>query len=470
MLINNGWLMKISRSKSIFAIISGILCSVTSVSYAQSLSLKDAMGIMNKENSMLKAMEKQEEMHDFQWKAMKGLRSPSIKAFGLGIYTDRSLGLDFNGLRNGIGNFMHLPNPDVLGNWSMDFNKRDMAMGGVMLTWPIFTGGKINAAVNAGRIESEIGKKDLENTQNKLITELVQRYYLVKLAEKALVVRKDVLNGMEKHLNDAIKLEENGMIAPVQRMAADVAVSEAKREFEAATKDASLSRLALANTMEVDEVTDDLVTEFFIAPNLESLDYYQNSAVNNYPELQKLVLQKQLAEEGVKVKKSAYYPTIVVFGQSVLIHNNPISGLDLLYNNNKPWTIGVGVSYTLFEGFKNKNEIRAAKAMKQSVELFEEKANADIKMLIAKLYQDIEKQEEQITNLSTQEALATEFLRVRNKAFIEGFATSTEVVDAELALSIVKLKKLQAHFDYVTNLATLFEFAGLSNEFIQYTK
>ncbi len=462
--------MKVMNSKSIFSIISGILCSVSTVSYAQSLTLESAMSIMNKENSLLKAMEKQEEVHQFQWNAMKGLRSPSVKAFGMGLYTDRSLGLDFNGLKSGLGNFIHLPNPDVLGDWSVDFNKRDMVFGGVMLTWPIFTGGKINAAVNAGRIESEIGKKNVENTQNKLITELVQRYYLVKLAEKALDVRNEVLKGMEKHQSDAIKLEENGMIAPVQRMATDVAVSEAKREFEAATKDASLSRLALANTMEVEEVKDNLITDFFLAPNLESLSYYQTSAINNYPELQKLVLQKQLAEEGVKAKKASYYPTVVAFGQSILAHNNPISGLDILYNNNKPWTIGVGVSYTLFEGFKNKNEIRAAKAMKQSVELFEEKANSDIKTLIAKLYQDIEKQEEQITNLTTQENLAKEFLRVRNKAFIEGFSTSTDVVDAELALSVVKLKKLQAHFDYVTNLATLLEFAGLSNEFIQYTK
>jgi len=59
---------------------------------------------------------------------------------------------------------------------------------------------------------------------------------------------------------------------------------------------------------------------------------------------------------------------------------------------------------------------------------------------------------------------------VRNKAFVEGFATSTEVVDAELNLSVVKLKKLQAHFNYVANVASLFEYTGLSNEFVQFAK
>lgn len=464
--------MKRINLKRFFLLIGGpLFCfSISTTSYGQSLSFSEAMRVMNEENSLIKAMEKQEEVHQYEWKAMKGLRSPTVKAFGMGLYMDRSLGLDFNGLRNQVGDFVHLPNAEVLGNWSVDFNKRDMAFGGFMATWPIFTGGKINAAVKAGKLKSEIGEKELEQAKDKLISELVVRYYTVKLAERALTVRQDVLEGMKKHQDDALKLEEHGMIAPVQRMAADVAVSDASRELDAAKKDATLARLALANTMEVEEVTADLSSDFFVLSELEALDYYQVSAEEHYPALQKLSLQKELATQGIKAKQSANYPTVVAFGQTVLAHNNPISGLDVLYDNNKPWTVGVGVTYTLFEGLRNRNEIKAAKATRESVALFEEKAKSDIKMLVAKLYQDIQKQQEQIDNLTTQETMATEYLRVRNKAFIEGFATSTEVVDAELNLSAVKLKKLQAHFYYVSNLASLFEYTGLSNEFVQFAK
>lgn len=454
------------------SLIGGILLCIcgTSTAYGQSMSFTEAYEIMNRENSLLKAIEKKEEVHEFEWKARKGLRYPSVRAFGLGIYKDRSLGINLNGFKNSVGDFIHLPNPDVLGDWKVDFNKRDMAMGGFMATMPLFAGGKINAAIKAGEIEKKIGEKDLDNTKNKLISELAQRYYTVKLAEEALVVREEVLKGMESHLHDATKLEENGIIAPVEKLSADVAVSEAKRQLDAAKKDASLARVALANTLEVDSVNDNLESDFFIVPRLESVEFYQESAVEHYPELQKLALQKELAEQGVKAKKAANYPTVLAFGQTILVHNNSMSGLDILYNDNKPWTLGVGVTYTLFEGFKNRNEIRAAKATKESVELYEVKAKSDIKMLVTKLYQDIQKQEEQIDNLDTQETLATEFLRVRNKAFSEGFATSTDVVDAEMKLSGVKLMKLQAHFNYAIGVASLFEFTGLSNEFIQFTK
>ncbi|MEK6493208.1 TolC family protein [Myroides odoratimimus] len=462
--------MKRLDLRDYFSVVGGILffIGMSSSVYAQeSLSFTDAYNKMYQDNSLIKAVEKQEEVHHYKWQATKGLRYPSVRAFGGGLYLSKSLGVDLNGLKNGIGDFIHLPNPDVLGNWSKSFNKKDMVFGGFMATWPLYTGGKINAAIKAHEIESKIGEKDLEKTKNKLITELAQRYYSVKLAEEAVAVRRTVLEGMNKHLHDATKLEEHGMIAAVEKMSADVAVSEANRQLDGALKDAKLARLALANTLEVDEVTAALDSDFFSIPQLENVDFFQGSAVENYPELQKLVLQKELADQGVKVKQSANYPTVFGFGQTILAHNNPIL---IGEKDSKPWVVGIGVSYTLFEGFKNKNEIKAAKATRESVELFETKAKSDVKMLVAKLYQDIQKQEDQIKSLNVQEKLAEEYLRVRSKAFSEGFATSTEVVDAEMNLSGVRLMKLQANYNYAIGVASLFEVAGLSHDFLQYTK
>ncbi|MEC4113157.1 TolC family protein [Myroides pelagicus] len=448
----------------------GILYMFTSNALqAQTMSFQEAYEIMHQENSALKAVEKQEEIHEYEWKAAKGLRYPTVKAFGVGMYLDRSIGADLNGLRNGIGDFIHLPNPELLGDWSFSFNKRDMAVGGFMVTWPLYTGGKINAAVKAKSLQKEMGEKDLETKNNQLISELAQRYYAVKLADEAVKVRKEVLVGMEHHLHDATKLEENGMIAPVERLYADVAVSEAKRQLDGAQKDIALARTALANTLEMDEVPEELVSDFFTVEALEALSFYKESALRYYPLLQKLVLQKELAEQGVKAKKSAYYPTVAAFGQSILVHNNPMKA-GMLYNNDNVWVVGVGVSYTLFEGFRNRNEIKAAKATKESVELFETKAQNDIQMLVTKLYQDIEKQQEQINNLSIQVKLGEELLRVRSKAFTEGFATSTDVVDAEMKLSGIKLQKLQAYYNYAVNVASLLEYSGLSKEFIKYAK
>ncbi|MHC5201549.1 TolC family protein [Myroides sp. LJL119] len=447
--------------------VAGLFSSFSA--YGQDLSFSQAYQKMNQNNSSLKAAEKQAQVESFKTKAVQGLRYPSVKAYGMGLWTDRSLGVNLNGLRNGIADFVELPNPDVLGDWKMDFNKRDMVFGGFEATLPIFVGGKVNAAVKASKIEQDIALVNVDNTQGALISELAERYFMVKLAQEAVQVRKQVLKAMEKHLEDATKLEDNGMIAPVEKLVAQVAVSDAKRELEATVKDATMARIALANTLEIDQVPDSLSTDFFLVPDLQTLEFYKESAQMNFPLLQKIDLERQLAQQGVKVAQSGRYPALVAFGQTILAHNNPISGLDILYNNNKPWTIGVGLTYNLFEGFKTKNEIRAAKATVESVELMQTKAVSDVKMLVSKLYQDIEKQQELINNLKLQQQLAQEYLRVRTRAFSEGFASSTDVVDAEVALSVVKLLKIEAHFQYAVELAALFELAGVSQDFLQYT-
>lgn len=435
---------------------------------AQSLSFSDAYNKMYQDNYTLKAVNQQNETQQYISKSIKGLRYPAIGAYATGVIFDRSLKADFNNARNGIADFLQLTNPNILGNWSIPITKKDMVFAGLNALWPIYTGGKINAAIKASEIENEIAEKSIESTENHLISELTERYFQVKLADEALKVRKQLLEGMQKHLYNATKLEKNGIIAPVEKLVADVAVSEANREVLSSEKDTKLARTALANTIASEEIKDDLSSPFFTTIDLKSLSYYKDSAIKNYPELQKIMLQKNLADQGVKAKKSMYYPNVAAFGQTVLLHNEPI-GLGLLDKaSEKPWVIGVGVTYNLFSGLKSRNELKAAISTRESIDFLEAKTQKDVTTLIENLYYQIEKSEDEIENLKVQEKFATELLRVRNRAFSEGLATSTDVVDAENNLAVIKLLILNTQYAYTVSLANLLEFSGLSKEFLNY--
>lgn len=436
---------------------------------AQNLSFTDAYNTMYKDNNTLKAVNKHKETQQYVSKAFKGLRYPSINAYGMGVAFDRRIDLSFNDARNSLAGFLNIPNPDALGDWKVNVGKKEMAFAGLNATWPIFTGGKINAAIKASEIEGEIAEKTIEATENHLISELVTRYFQVKLADEAYLVRQQVLDAMKHHLFNATKLEENGIIAPAERLVADVAVSEANREFLAAQKNIKLARTALANTLDKDNITESLSTPFVKSVTLNTLEYYKEAAVKNYPELQKIILQKELADQGVKAKKANYYPDIAIFGQTVLLHNDPIAFGILESSKQKPWVVGVGVTYNIFGGFKNKNELKAAESTRESIDFLEAKAQRDVKTLVENLYFEIEKSQEEITNLKVQEEFAKELLRVRTKAFSEGLATSTDVIDAETNLSVVKLLILNAEYLYSVSLANLFEFSGQSKEFLKYT-
>lgn len=461
-----------SKSSIYLKVICCIAFSIATFNntHAQGLSFLDAYNKMYQDNNSLKAIKVQNEAQQFMAKSLKGLRYPSLNAYAAGLVFDKKMDLSFNHYRNGLAGFLNIPDPSVLGDWEVPVAKKEMAFAGFNAVWPVFTGGKINAAIKAGEIENEVSAKNIESTENRLISELAQRYFQVKLADENLIIRKQVLEGMKKHLYNATKLEENGLIAASEKLVANVAVSEANREVLAAEKDAKLARTALANTLEVDQIQDTLTTPFFTKQIESNLMTYKANALKYNPDLQKIALQKNLADQGVKLKKSAYYPDVALFGQTTLLHNDPIGFGILDSSRERPWVVGVGITYNIFNGMQNKNSLKAAVATRKSIDFIEEKAQKDIATLVENMYFEIQKSMDEIENLKVQQELAEELLRSRNKAFAEGLATSTDVVDAENGLSVIKLLTLNAKYVYMVSLAGLLEFSGLSKDFLNYTK
>ena len=75
---------------------------------------------------------------------------------------------------------------------------------------------------------------------------------------------------------------------------------------------------------------------------------------------------------------------------------------------------------------------------------------------------------EQFEALRTSMEFANENVRVRKRAFNAGMATSLSVVDAQLALSKVKIEKLNAVYEFDVALAKLLEVCGMSGQYERY--
>ena len=163
-----------------------------------------------------------------------------------------------------------------------------------------------------------------------------------------------------------------------------------------------------------------------------------------------------------------YYPNVAAFGQTVLIHNNPIGFGVLDSTRERPWVVGIGVTYNLFDGLKSRNELKAAQSTRETIDFLEAKAKQDVLTLVESIYFEIQKSQDELENLSVQEKLAKELLRVRKRAFTAGLATSTDVIDAENGLSVIQLLILNTQYAHTVSFANLLEFSGLSKEFLNY--
>ena len=83
-------------------------------------------------------------------------------------------------------------------------------------------------------------------------------------------------------------------------------------------------------------------------------------------------------------------------------------------------------------------------------------------------YSQMQNAMDNVKALNTTLEMSNELVRIREKSFKEGMATSSDVVDAEVVLSKVKTAFLLAYYQYDVALANLLSICGIPEAFHQY--
>ena len=352
---------------------------------------------------------------------------------------------------------------DQVGSYtlSVPILQRNLTTLDANLTWLIFTGGKRLYASEIGKRMVDIAEVGKEETHALLQTELVQTYFALQLEERVQEVRKNTFQSLQQHYNHALKLEANGLITKAERIFAEVNLQEAKREWETSKKEYEVAHQALCSllNMEENDVEIHPVSPLFISENLPDELYFKRLIPATNYTINKLRLEESIAESQLKISKSAYLPTIALFGkQTLYAHHLP--------RNLMPRTlIGIGFTWNLFDGLNRESDVRVSRLAKESIALEKEKAENALDVLVQELYSKIQEAKDETKTLQTTLTMSEELLRIRQKSFEEGMSTSTEVVDAEVMLSKVQIAMLLATYQFDVSLASLCSVCGVPDLF-----
>lgn len=437
---------------------------------AEALEFDQAFSRMMAENQRLAAARSGIEQKEAEQKAAKGLYYPQLQISASWTHMNAPLEVELGELGTMTGQLIRTLHPDltpqhvaaITGSLPQHYElqEQNFLKSDLTLSWPVYTGGKITAANKAAEVQLHLARSTKDALSHQMFSKLVRLYYGVRLADAVVQVRMEVVQGMEQHLHQAIRLEETGMIALVERLHAQVAAEEARREYKKALRDAQIARTALKSLIACE---DDVKPEspLFLNRNIPDLSSFIEKARSSNTLLRQLHQQEALAATGLQKEKSAYKPDAFLFGTRALVTDD-LTALE------PEWAAGVGVRFTLFDGFSRSGRVHAAHAVKRQVSQLRNQAIRDIETLVESRYQILMQAIEQIDTLAVSRDFVREYLRVRTRAFEEGFATSLDVVDAELALSKVQITHLQALFDFDLALARLLEATGNISDFEYY--
>ncbi|MEE4297084.1 MAG: TolC family protein, partial [Wenzhouxiangella sp.] len=283
--------------------------AVVNVVAAEPLSFPEAMQRLESDSDVLKAARRGLEAARAEVAEARGKRLPSLGLEGRATRLNEPLGLELSDYLPGIGGLL----PPGLLPERLTIQERQFYNLSVETRLTLYAGGRIAAGIDAGEAGAEAGQAALDVARAQLHELLVQRYFGVVLADQALAVRQATVDGLERHLAHARRMEEEGLIARAERLRAGVALAEAERDLRSAESNRLLASSALAALLAMSG--DARPTTPIPPPPAPSPDQFIDEIRTTNPSLAELRARKAQAEAAVRAERGSLLPTLGAFGR-----------------------------------------------------------------------------------------------------------------------------------------------------------
>ena len=190
-----------------------------------------------------------------------------------------------------------------------------------------------------------------------------------------------------------------------------------------------------------------------------SIEQLQQEAIDNNASLKNLELKAALAEKNLQLSWSNVFPTISLSGGYSYQNQQTEAGI-VLSNTSTGWNGSLGLSYTLFNGFKNNTTRQNQKVLLESSELQLEDEKLQLSTDIQNAL-DAYKQSMRVIAFEESNLEASELNLERNSELLKaGQITSTEFRDAQIAMINAEIRIVNAKISVKLNELEIMRLTG----------
>jgi len=275
---------------------------------------------------------------------------------------------------------------------------------------------------------------------------------------------KQIECALQSQLNAAIALEkeirafyEEGMVTQWQAEQAQVYLLARKTNLRQVRYALKLAKADLLSSMGLSPLAEiSLEIEQPLKTPNESLEGLVAEAIISNPLLHIADRNIAIEKEKVKVALASFLPKLMGFANRT--HS---SDSFLLYDNF--WTYGLAGTMTLFNGFANINEYKAAKERKKEAFIKREQQTLVLMLEVGKAYLNLENAQRQ--SLLAQKVLdmsSMHFTEVQEK-WHEGLVDSSEMLDVLAEKEVAQMDFMNSRFQLQVSIATLYNVMGITD-------
>ena len=325
---------------------------------------------------------------------------------------------------------------------------------------PIYEGGRLKYGIESAKYLEEAVKLDAENDKELVILNVTNACINLYKAYQAIALVKENLQTSLQRVKELTNLEKNGLLARNDLMKAELQSSNIELTLLDAESNYKIASVNMDLMMGLSEQTLLIPDRSGLAlpTAVKTLDEYEQEAIQKRKDISAIAYRKKAATVGIQNAKSNYYPSLAFTGGYIAAD---IPGLLTITN---AVNIGIGVKYDVASLWKTKTKVQQAKIKEQQVQLSEEMLNDNIRMQINQAYQAYLVSVKKIQVYEKAVLQAEENYRITKNKFDNSLTTTTELLDADVALLQSKLSVTNSKADSFLAYNKLLQVSGLINQ------
>ena len=329
-----------------------------------------------------------------------------------------------------------------------DTDTRNMFVGSVMLTQPLFMGGSIIAMNKMADINEKLAANSMDARRQAIIYRLDQAYWQVVSLYHKQQLAQSYLDLVKKLDTDVYKMIEEGVATKSDGLSVDVKVNEAEMTLTKVNDGLVLSRMLLNQLCGLplnEQVTlvDEQSTEIAVVELTPTLNVEQ--AVANRPELKMLQNTVDLSKQTTNILKAGNLPQLLVTGGYAASNPNLLNGFQRKLRGF--WNVGVTMRVPLWNWGDVMYKVRASKGATAIANLELEEARELIELQVNQTTFKVDEANKKLLMAKSNIQRADENLRMANLGFREGVISPTTVMEAQTAWLQAQSQKIDAEID-----------------------
>ncbi len=328
----------------------------------------------------------------------------------------------------------------------------DIRLLEVTVSQPIYTFGKIGAAIRAAKLGVLLARDQLRIFQQAVAKDVSTEFFNILLAKQLYRVSLENQAQKQRHLDEAQRKYAVGLATDYDVLAARVELENSRPSVIRSSQDTVIAKERLRLLLVLDQEDFDVQgsMESMVGPYPE-FDGTLDSALLNRPEVSDIANRLEGYKLLVKITSGDGKPRLDFNGRMGLnnIAQGPLGG------TGKVWSAAVTLSYPFFDGNKTKGRVIQAQTEVNRAQIDQAKLHDSIVLEARQAINAVQEAGEIMKALAGTIEQAERLVFMAEKGFEYGAKTRIEVDDAQTNLLQAKVNYARAERDYKVALVAL---------------